>query len=186
MKTSLGLFLLVIVLVAASGCTTQQAVSEVTPIATAPVSSTEVPTLINTPLPTAVPTIISTTVAPDITTVLTAAATPTPRMTASTKITTIHIRNNTFVPAELIVLPGTGITWVNDDSVTHIVKASGDAKGKFTSAELITGARFGYTFGETTGTYEFVDPNYPDMKGAIIIKKGETLWIATGTSVTSG
>lgn len=186
MKTSLGLFLLVIALVAASGCTTQQPVSEVTPITTTPVSPTEVPTLINTPLPTAVPTEFLTTGAPSVTTVLTPAATPSPRVTASTKITTIHIRNNTFVPAELIVLPGTGITWVNDDSVPHSVQASGEAKGKFTSAELITGARFGYTFGETTGTYEFVDPNYPEMKGAIIIKKGETLWIATETPVISG
>ena len=58
-------------------------------------------------------------------------------------------------------------------------------RGKFTSAELINGAQFRYTFGEATGTYEFVDPNYPDMKGAIIVKKGETLWVATVTPLTT-
>lgn len=185
MKTYIEVFLLVILLVAASGCTTQQAIPAETATTTTPVSPTEVPTVVNTPLPTTVQKEISTTVAPEGTTKVTTAATPQPSITASTKITTIHIRNNTFVPAELTVLPGTGITWVNDDAVTHIVKATGDAEGKFASAELITGARFGYTFGEATGTYEFMDPGYPDMKGAIIIKTGETLWIATKTTVKS-
>jgi hypothetical protein len=61
------------------------------------------------------------------------------------------------------------------------VKATGDATGKFTSSELINGAQFGYTFGDVPGTYEFMDPGYPDMKGSIIIRKGDVLWIATGT-----
>ena len=176
MKTTLGLLLLVLVLIAASGCTTQQVTPEVT--ATTPVSLTEVPTTISTTLPTAVPTELSTTAAPEVSAKVTTVTTPKPRITASTLITTIHIRNNTFVPAELMVLPGTGITWINDDSVSHIVKATGGATGKFVSAELINGARFGYTFGEATGTYEFMDPNYPAMKGAIIVQKADTLWSA--------
>jgi plastocyanin len=94
------------------------------------------------------------------------------------------MRNNTFVPDQLTVLPGTAIIWINDDPGTHLVKATGDAAGKFTSAELITGAHFGYTFGENTGTFEFMDPNYPDMKGAIIVKRGETLWVATFAPAT--
>ena len=44
---------------------------------------------------------------------------------------------------------------------------------------MMNGAQFMYTFGEATGTFEFGDPKYPDMKGAIIVKKGETLWVAT-------
>ena len=182
MKTSIGLFMLVMLLVATSGCTSQQAkpAAMATTPAT-PVSVTEVPTTVNTPLPTTVPTTVSTAAASEVTTKVTTVATPQPTVTASTKITTIHIRNNTFVPAELTVLPGTGITWINDDSVTHIVKATGDAKGKFTSTEMINGAHFIYTFGEATGTYEFGDPNYPDMTGAIIVKKGETLWSAINT-----
>jgi plastocyanin len=177
MKIYIGLFILVMLLVAASGCTTQQAkpAATATTLTTTAVA-TEVPTAVNTPLPTTVPTEVSTTVVSEVSTKVTTVATPRPSMTASTKITVIHIINNTFVPAELTVLPGTGITWINDDSVTHIVKATGDAKGKFTSTEMIKGAQFGYTFGEEPGTYEFMDPNYPGMKGAIIIKKGESLW----------
>jgi plastocyanin len=185
MKTYIGLFILVVLLAAASGCTSQQ----VTPIETAttiatPDSVTQVPTMVTTPLPTTIPATVLTTAAPPVTTKVT--TTPQPAITASTKVTTIYIRNNTFVPAELTVLPGTGITWINDDPRSHIVKATGDAKGKFTSSDLISGAQFRYTFGETTGTYEFMDPNYPDMKGAVIVKKGETLWVATfSPTVTS-
>jgi plastocyanin len=177
MKMFIGLFVLVVLLVAASGCTMQQAkpAATATTLATT-VATTEVPTAVNTPLPTTVPTVVSTTVAPEASTMATTVATPRPTATASTKITVIHMINNTFVPAELTVLPGTGITWINDDTVTHVVKASGDAKGKFTSSEIVRGAQFGYTFGEVPGTYEFMDPNYPGMKGAIIIKKGESLW----------
>jgi plastocyanin len=85
------------------------------------------------------------------------------------------MRNNTFVPSELVVLPGTGITWINDDTVVHIVKASGDHKGMFTSGEIINGGQFSYTFGETPGTFEFTDPAYPSMNGTIIVKKGESV-----------
>lgn len=183
MKTCIGLFMLVMLLVAASGCTTQQT----TPAATATTltttaAATEVPTAVTTPLPATTPKIVSTPAAvPEGTANVTTMATPRPSMTASTAITTIHIRNNTFVPAELTVLPGTGITWINDDSVTHIVKATGDATGKFTSTEMVNGAHFGYTFGEATGTFEFMDPKYPEMKGAIIVKKGESLWSASNT-----
>lgn len=185
MKQFIGLFILVMVLAAVSGCTqtVKPEPTETTLVTSVP--TTEVPVVINTTLPETVPVTVSTTAASNVSPAATTAATPRPSMTASTKITTIHIRNNTFVPAELTVLPGTGITWINDDPVTHIVKASGNAQGKFTSADIITGARFGYTFGDATGTYEFVDPKYPDMKGAIIVRKGDTLWIATNTPVTT-
>jgi plastocyanin len=73
------------------------------------------------------------------------------------------------------------VTWVNDDTNVHVVKATGDSAGKFTSAELINGAQFNYDFGEKTGIFEFSDPAHPEMKGAIIVKKGETLWSASNS-----
>jgi len=183
MKVCIGLFILVMVLVAASGCTTQQSSPNVTATTlTTTVVTTEISTTVNTPLPATVTTTVPTTAAPTETTPVTTVTTPLPKVTASTKVTTIHMKNNMFVPSELTVLPGTGITWINDDSVTHIVKATGDAKGKFTSAELISGANFIYTFGKETGTYEFADPGYPNMTGAIIVKPGETLWSTSGSS----
>lgn len=177
MKIFIGLFILVIVLVAISGCATQQAKPAATETTlTTTVAATEIPTTVNTPLPTTLPPSESTTVAtPAVSASTTPLATTRPSMTPSTKVTIIHIRNNTFVPDQLTVLPGTGITWINDDPVNHIVKATGDSKGKFTSSEMVSGANFIYTFGGATGTYEFGDPNYPGMTGAIIVKQGATL-----------
>ena len=172
MKKSIVLFILVILLAAASGCT--QTPAPTTPATTAaPASPTEVPTIITTPEPA---TVLQTTVsATEVTSGITTAVTTRPSMTPSTKITTIHIRNNTFVPDQLTVLPGTGITWINDDTVTHVVKGIGNSTGKFTSAEMVRDAHFGHTFGEATGTFEFGEPANPAMKGAIIVKQGDSV-----------
>jgi plastocyanin len=94
-------------------------------------------------------------------------------MTPSTKVTVIYIRNNTFVPQELTVLPGTGITWINEDRVAHNVKTTPTTTVKFNSGDLMPGASFGYTFGETVGTYGFMDAT-TNATGRIIIKKGES------------
>lgn len=176
MKKGIVLFILVILLAAASGCT--QPPAPATPATPpAPASPSEVPPVITTPEPaTVLPTTVSATVTvTEVTSGITMVATTRPSMTPSTKITTIHIRNNTFVPDQLTVLPGTGITWINDDPVTHVVKAMGNSTGKFTSSEMIRDAHFGYTFGEATGTFEFGDPAYPAMKGAIIVRQGDSV-----------
>jgi plastocyanin len=188
MKTSIGVFILVLLLVAASGCTTQQAkpVATATTVA-ATAAATEVATVVTTPQPTAMPTTVATTVAIPVTTAnVSATATPWSSATFSpTRKLVIHIKDNKYVPDSLTVLPGTMVSWVNDDSNIHVVKATGDSAGKFTSAELMNGAEFHYTFGEATGTYEFGDPKYPDMKGAIIVRKGETLYEAGQGKITN-
>jgi plastocyanin len=84
------------------------------------------------------------------------------------------MRNNTFVPQELTVLPGTGITWVNDDSAVHTVKTIGNATGMFNSGDIIPGSQWSYTFGEREGRYEFTCSYHPEMKGAVIIKKADS------------
>jgi plastocyanin len=184
MKTYTGLFILVILLAAASGCTTQQAKPAVTATAVVTtVAATEVPTEITTPKPTAIPTEVVTTAAiPQTTANVSATATPWLSATFSpTRKLVIHIKDNKYDPDSLTVLPGTMVTWINDDSRIHVVKATGDSAGKFTSAELMNSAQFNYDFGEATGTYEFGDPAYPDMKGAIIVRKGDTLWSASNS-----
>jgi plastocyanin len=171
MKQLMGLLILVIVLAAVSGCT-QPATPPAPETTLTTVPTTEVTIIVTTPVPVTAATTIA---AANVTASVTTAAAVKPTITPSTKVTTIHIRNNTFVPDQLTVLPGTGITWINDDFVTHVVKATGNSTGKFTSAELINGANFHYTFGAATGTFEFGDPKYPDMKGAIIVVKGDAV-----------
>jgi plastocyanin len=187
MKTYIGVIILAMLLVAASGCTTQQAKPAVTATAVATTAAaTEVPTVLATTRPTATPTEVMTTIVIPVTTSnVSATATPWSSATFSPiRKLVIHIKDNKYDPDSLAILPGTMVTWINDDSRTHIVKATGDSAGKFTSAELVNGAQFNYDFGEATGTFEFGDPAFPDMKGAIIVRNGDTLYEA-GNKKTS-
>jgi plastocyanin len=181
MKRFIGLFILVIVLAMISGCTQPAKPAAVTtPVATAvptvpPTEVTTVPTILPTPEQTVVPKPVATvqnttTIA---TTVATVAGTPVPVMTPSTKITTIYIRNNSFVPKELMVLPGTGVIWLNDDATVHAIKTTGSHKGMFSSGDFVKGSQFDYTFGENEGTFEIID-TYSNSTGVIIVKKGES------------
>jgi plastocyanin len=95
-------------------------------------------------------------------------------MTPSTKITTIYIRNNTFVPRELTVLPGTGLIWVNDDATVHAIKTTGSHQGMFNSGDFMKGSQWDYTFGANEGTFEIMD-TYSNATCVIIVKKGESL-----------
>jgi plastocyanin len=160
MKKIIGFTILLIAFIAFTGCT-QQAVQE--PVTT-------VPTTVSTPLPittevTIVQTMVPTTL---VTTVL-----PTATRTGSPinkLVTTIHMRNNSFVPQVLVALPGSGITWINDDAVPHSLKMSGSDGRFFNSGDIMPGSVYGYTFGKTEGNYTISDTRYPDMTGTIVIK----------------
>ena len=184
MKKFIGFFILVIALVMISGCTQPaQPAAVTTPVATT-VVPTILPTLV-TPAPTMEPTTIATpSTTAIVTTVATAVKTPIPVQTASTKITTIYIRNNSFVPQLLTVLPGTGITWINDDATVHAIKATGIHAGMFNSGDFVKGAQWGYTFGANEGTFEIID-TYSNASCMIIIKKGELLSGITTVRATS-
>jgi plastocyanin len=175
MKKFIGLFMLVIVVAMISGCTQPaQPAAVTTPEATTVVPT--VPPTEATPVPTMEPTTVAT---PQSTTAIatteaTVVQTPIPVQTVSTKITTIYIRNNSFVPQVLTVLPGTGITWINDDATIHALKATGTHAGMFNSGDFVKGARVDYTFGAKEGTFEFID-TYSNATCMIIVKKGELL-----------
>ncbi|MDP2798056.1 MAG: cupredoxin domain-containing protein [Methanoregula sp.] len=135
-----------------------------TPVATAvpTVPPTEV-TMVPTPAPTMVPI-----------TVTMVLSTPKITLVPQTTKTIFYMRNNTFVPQELTVLPGTGITWVNEDFIIHSVKTTGIHAGVFNSGDIIPGASSGNTFG-TAGVFEFTCPDHPDMKGTIVVKEGASV-----------
>lgn len=167
MMRFIGLCILVILLVAASGCTQPAATTVPTP------EPTKEPTM---PPATAVetqPPVTTTTpeeVIEEITVDVTLTATPRPELTHS-KTTVIYIRNNTFVPQEMMVLPGTGITWVNEDRTVHKIQTLPDVGIKFVSGEIVHGASFGYTFSQKEGTFGYIDP-YTNATGIIVVKKG--------------
>ncbi len=185
MKRFFAVCVFVVLLVAATGCT-QTATTTPTPVPTAVVTTQEpTPDMTMPPAtaePTAAPTAeatpaataeVTTAVAEETTPAVAAETTAKPELTFS-KTTTIYIRNNSFVPQEMMVLPGTGIRWVNDDRTLHQIKTLPDTKVKFTSADLVNGATFSYTFGENEGTFGYFD-TYTNATGVIIIKKGSSI-----------
>ena len=106
MKNCIGLFLLFIVLVAASGCTQQAKPAQVTTAPTTAVSTVATPfettvvTAVATPVPTTEIMANVTNPPPVLPTELPSLTqAPTAVMTPSTKVTIIHIANNTFTPA---------------------------------------------------------------------------------------
>ena len=188
MKKFIGLFILVIGLVMISGCTqpaqpaavTTTVVTTVVPtVPHTTVANTVVPTVpptVATPAPTKQPTTVATTppnTTAIATTVATAVKTPIPVQIASTKITTFHIQNNSFVPQLLTVLPGTGIIWVNDDATVHAIKITGTHAGMFNSGDFTTGSQVSTDF-SVVGTFDFID-TYSNATGMIIVKNGELL-----------
>ena len=165
MKKFIGLLILVIALIVISGCT-----QPAQPVAVTTTVPTPVPTIpptgpptVATPVPTMVPT-----------TVVTVLSTPKITLVPQTKNTIFYMRNNTFVPTELTVLPGTGISWVNEDFISHSVKITGIHDGMFNSGQIIPGSSSGNTFANV-GVFEFICPDHPNMKGTIIVKEGPSV-----------
>ncbi len=184
MKKIIGLLILIIVLAAVSGCTQQAK----TPAATTP-TQTAVATVVATPVETsAAPTTEATTVAPAETSIVTNGTAPVGNATVPAAIQTVvpavtfsqvfvvQIANNTFSPATIMVLPGTRITWINDDSTVHSIKTIGDSAGKFSSGDIAPTVQWGYDFGADEGTFQYADGYNPNVTGTVIIKKAEVLY----------
>ena len=159
MKKYIGLVILLIAFVCCMGCTQTQV----------PEAVTTPPTTVVTTIPTAELTLATITLPTPLVTTMVPVSTRTTSPSGKV-VTTISMRNNTFVPQELTALPGTGITWINDDSRVHSVISIGNDTGMFNSGEMLPGSQWMYTFGAHKGRYEFACSYHPEMKGAIIIK----------------
>ena len=185
MKILLGFIALMIALVAICGCTqymppaANATTTAATPVPTT-VATTVPPTMAVTTLPpateaTTAPATVATTTAviANITT-----AVPTPA--AASQVTKIHFNSTGFNPAADVVLPGTGVTWVNDDTVPHSVMATGNNTGMFNSGDIVPGGQWTFTFCEgyecrITGTYTYALKDLPAVQGTIIVQAGPTI-----------
>jgi len=184
MKLFMGFIILLVALVAVTGCTqTASPSAEVTTVTTAPVTEvTTAATTVVTPVETTVPvttaTIIANVTAPktNVTTVATVApVNVTPTVTAANGITLIHVTKTSITPQTDVVLPGTRISWVNDDTVTLAIKATGDNAGMFNSGDIIPKGQFAFDFSEKTGTYTYALADNSSVTGTIIVKAGRSL-----------
>jgi plastocyanin len=81
------------------------------------------------------------------------------------KPNTVLIKGFVFDPATLTVTKGTTVTWMNMDSASHTVVATGNA---FSSGNLNNGQSYVYTFNET-GTFDYKCGIHPSMSGKVIV-----------------
>lgn len=78
---------------------------------------------------------------------------------------TVHMKDFAFTPAAVHVRAGETVTFVNDDSEAHTVRA---ADGSFDSAGMETGQRWTHRF-RTPGTYAYFCELHPYMRAVIIV-----------------
>ena len=78
----------------------------------------------------------------------------------------VKIENFTFNPAELVIKPGTTVTWQNADDIPHSVV---DAAGKFKSKPLDTQDKFTMTFADA-GEISYYCGFHAHMQGKIVVK----------------
>jgi len=78
----------------------------------------------------------------------------------------VSIDNFSFSPTNLMVHPGTRVTWTNCDDVPHTVTESVKA---FSSSALDTDQTFSRLF-DKPGTYSYYCAVHPHMTGKVIVK----------------
>lgn len=86
-------------------------------------------------------------------------------VTAPTGEVSINIRGFKFDPATVTVKVGTTITWTNQDTATHTVKAD---DGGWSSDSLKQGDTFSQTFTQT-GTFTYTCGIHSSMAGTVIV-----------------
>ena len=191
MKKILGLCILVILFLVVTGCTQSAPSTVATPAPTIePTMANPSETITDNPTPmltveeTATAIVTTVTIKPTLTSVeTTVPPTPSPIQTPLVNAKVIHIQNNSFVPPVTTVLPGTGITWINDDTISHAVKITGTHEGMFNSGDIASGSTWSYTFGASVGTFTYADPKFPMAVGTIIIQNGRSIISTTPLAV---
>jgi VCBS repeat-containing protein len=189
MKLLMGFIILLVALVAVTGCTqTASPSAQTTTATTAPV--TEVTTAattaatVATMAPNTTETMVAnmtapagnvtapaenvTAVAENVTTAATATVAPT--LTPASMVTTIHITSAGFTPQTDVVLPGTGINFVNNDNVSHSIMTIGNNTGMFNSGAIVPNGGFSYTFSENSGTFVYALADNTTVTGTIIVQ----------------
>jgi plastocyanin len=88
-------------------------------------------------------------------------------LTAQAEEPDIAIHNYAFVPAQITVLAGTKVKWINKDEVPHTVVG---VNNMFRSSALDTNDAYSYLF-RKPGKYTYFCTLHPTMTGTIIVKE---------------
>jgi plastocyanin len=97
---------------------------------------------------------------------LVAAAIPVPTGAAAPPNATVHIHDDTFVPATITVRAGDKVTFVNDDDDAHTATAD---DGSWDSEGLANRERWTHAFG-TPGKLAYHCTVHPNMHGTIVVR----------------
>jgi plastocyanin len=96
---------------------------------------------------------------------LAAASTAPGRGGAATERAEIAIEDFAFRPAQLEIVAGRRVAWINHDDAPHLVVATG---GAFRSGALDTGDAFAFVFREP-GRYDYFCSLHPHMRGVVTV-----------------
>jgi plastocyanin len=128
------------------------------PPSPAPEVPTPPPTRV--PLPTAPPQMIISRIARE---------TPLPRPTSTPPAQPqVDLVDNGYLPAQLLVQPGTTVVWANTGSDAHDVTGNGPG-GAWRSGTLAPSDRYQRLF-PLPGTYDFACSIHPEMRGRIVVQ----------------
>lgn len=79
----------------------------------------------------------------------------------------VSVQFSAFGPSQVDLLPGETVAWTNGSPRTHTVTADG---GLFASGELVSGARFSWTFA-AVGAYPYHCTIHPGMTGEVDVRR---------------
>src|SRR5215207_630407 len=85
----------------------------------------------------------------------------------------VNVQNFAFDPPNIVVAPGTTVTWVNNDRAPHTVTAT-DPAGAFDSRTLRPGQSFSFTFTQPGTSYAYYCAIHPSMTGTVTVAGGGT------------
>ena len=91
-----------------------------------------------------------------------------PQQMAAAQPGTVTIDNFAFAPALMTVVPGTKVTWNNNDEEPHTV-TSADGGATFKTPALDTNDKFSFTF-DKPGTYKYFCSVHRHMVATVVVK----------------
>ncbi|MFE3058506.1 plastocyanin/azurin family copper-binding protein [Nocardia sp. NPDC059239] len=97
-----------------------------------------------------------------------ASATATSTGPAVAAAVTVEVKDMKFSPADITVKAGDTVTWKFDDRAPHAVQGIGDVALGINSP-IIHKGEWSHTF-TTPGTYRYLCPLHPDMKGTVTVQ----------------
>ncbi|MFE3799493.1 cupredoxin domain-containing protein [Nocardia tengchongensis] len=81
---------------------------------------------------------------------------------------TVNVTDMKFSPADITIKAGDTVTWKFDDKAPHAVQGIGDVALGINSP-IIRKGEWSHTF-TSPGTYRYLCPLHPDMKGTVTVQ----------------